>query len=272
MCYHARMASSYMVYIDESGDEGFNFSGPRNSSEWFILSAAVLRRSAETELLHMWRQVRQDLGKPHGYTLHFRCLKHEQRVAVASRVAYGRLRAISVICHKPSLTDTEYLRTKSALYFYLSRYLFERISWLCRDARIPDDGDGSAQIIFSNRSGMSYDSIQEYLQRLQAKSQAGGDIQIDWAVIKAEHLTAVPHRLRDGLQVADAIASSLWQAFEVNRYGFTEDRYARELMRITYRKNNRKDEKAIGYGIKVWPGEKLAVMKSDHRYDWLFTP
>jgi len=261
------MNSSYVVYIDESGDEGFCFAGPNNSSEWFIISAAVLRRSAEPELVQMWRQVRQDLGKPHGYTLHFRSLKHEQRVAVASRVAQGRLRAISIVCHKPSLIETEYLRTKSALYFYLSRYLFERISWLCRDTRVPNDGDGSARIVFSNRSGMSYESIQEYLQKLQLRSQTRADIEIDWTVIKPDKLTAVPHRLRDGLQVADAISSSLWQAFEVNRYGFTEDRYARELMRITYRGKNKK---TIGYGIKVWPSEKLDTIRSDHRYDWLF--
>ncbi len=113
---------------------------------------------------------------------------------------------------------------------------------------------------------MSYESIQEYLQQLQVRSHTGADIQIEWTVIKPDKLTAVPHRLRDGLQVADAISSSLWQAFEVNRYGFTEDRYARELMRITYRRNR----KTIGYGIKVWPSEKLAAIRLDHRYDWLF--
>ncbi|HWE01892.1 MAG TPA: DUF3800 domain-containing protein [Tepidisphaeraceae bacterium] len=38
------MPESFIVYIDESGDDGFKFNtGGSGSSEWFILSAVVIR-------------------------------------------------------------------------------------------------------------------------------------------------------------------------------------------------------------------------------------
>ena len=37
------MNSSFVVYVDESGDEGFVFNGDGSgSSRWFVLSAAVI--------------------------------------------------------------------------------------------------------------------------------------------------------------------------------------------------------------------------------------
>ncbi len=42
------MHSSFIAYIDESGDEGFHFKDDgRGSSRWFVLSAVVFRRTEE---------------------------------------------------------------------------------------------------------------------------------------------------------------------------------------------------------------------------------
>ena len=42
-----RVAASFVVYVDESGDEGFKFQ-PRESgsSRWFVMSAIVFRKSS----------------------------------------------------------------------------------------------------------------------------------------------------------------------------------------------------------------------------------
>jgi hypothetical protein len=254
--------SSYLAYVDESGDEGFTYGTANHSSEWFVLSAAVVRTPRDRELLGVCRNIRLTLGKPAGYTLHFCNLKHEQRVFVANTLASVSMRFVSVACHKPSLTETEYLHKKHALYFYLSRFLFERVSWLCRDSRRLSEGDGSVEIVFSNRSSMPYGEIQDYLTLLRNRVE----VQIDWTAIKPNQITALPHHLRAGLQVVDAIASSTFAAMEPNRFGFVEDRYARELLRIGYRHNR----KLLGYGIKIWPVERLAVLQNDPRYSWLF--
>src|SRR3546814_6025402 len=76
----------------------------------------------------------------------------------------------SVLVHKPSLNEPETFQAeKFRLYFYLTRYLLERVSWLCRDHRRANEGDGTAEVIFSNRSYMSYDAMRPYLCRLRSE-------------------------------------------------------------------------------------------------------
>src|SRR3546814_10749936 len=53
-----------------------------------------------------------------------------------------------------------------------------------------------------------------------------------------------------GLQLADAVASSLYFAVNPNRYGETEDRYASILAPTLYRHRGT----VHGYGLKFWPG------------------
>ena len=81
---------SFIAYIDESGDEGFAFD--RNSSQWFVLGAAVFRAATELEQVKLVDDVRRAInaawseanpGKGQRIAdkaaLHFKDLKHEQR-------------------------------------------------------------------------------------------------------------------------------------------------------------------------------------------------
>jgi len=49
-------------------------------------------------------------------------------------------------------------RERYRLYFYAVGYLVERISWLARGKHNPAKwgGDGTVELVFSNRQGMSY--------------------------------------------------------------------------------------------------------------------
>src|SRR5688572_1972875 len=98
------MAAGFAVYIDESGDEGFQFhSDGSGSSRWFVLSAVVTRKSRDHDLIDCLAGVRALLGRPPLFPLHFRELKHEQRVAYVAKLAELRLRTVNVAIHKPSL-------------------------------------------------------------------------------------------------------------------------------------------------------------------------
>ena len=153
---------TFMVYVDESGDEGFSFG--RGSSEWFVLSAVIIKKVTELETVKLVDCIRTQLQKPEKKPLHFRDLKHEQRLPFIGEISKAPLRTVSVIIHKPSIKEPEKFHERFRLYYYTVRYLLERVSWYCRDHKLPKDkGDGSAQIIFSNRSGMSYLEMKEYL-------------------------------------------------------------------------------------------------------------
>ncbi len=238
-----------------SSSTGTDSSG---SSRWFVLSAAVIRKVNDSQMVSCLKDVRKVLGKLPKTPLHFVDLKHEQRVPYIRRVGELPIRTVNVLVHKPLITEPEkFQNTKYLLYRYTTRMLLERVSWLCRDHRQASEGDGFAEIIFSNRSNMSYDDIRDYLQLLiRQHGDNPQKVQIDPMVIDIGRIRSVEHSKLAGLQVADAVASGFHFAVKVNRYGETEMSYVAHLKKTLYR-----HEKAVlGYGIKVWP-EDFATLK-----------
>ncbi|MCH8306411.1 MAG: DUF3800 domain-containing protein [Candidatus Marinimicrobia bacterium] len=248
--------------IDESGDEGFSFDS--GSSSWFIISAVVIKQFVELETVKLIDEVRRIIGKPPNKPLHFRDLKHEQRIPYVSFISKANLKAISILIHKPSLLAPETFKEGYRLYFYTVKYLLERISWYCRDHKVKEDfGDGSAEIIFSNKKTMSYEKMKEYLNKLKANS-GGFDLNIDWDTIKIDQIKALNHGKRMGLQIADAVAGSFFFSVEPSRFGFTNDAYVKLLKPVIYNKKG----VYSGYGFKFWPKEALILLKEDKGLKW----
>lgn len=252
-------APSFRVYVDESGDEGFVFKdGGRGSSDWLVLSAVVTRYEHDSVVVKLMDDVRKLMERPYRQQLHFVKLSHAQKVAYAREIAKARVRTVNVLIHKPSIAEPETFQArKHRLYRYATRLLLERVSWLCRDYWIKDQGDGSAEIIFSNRGQMSYDDLRTYLCRLRDKH----DTQIKWPAIDPERVKAVQHAQMAGLQVADAVASSAFAAVNANQFGDTEDRYLFELLPVAYRHGG----KLSGYGLKFWPTDIATLQTKDPR-------
>lgn len=256
---------SYRVYIDESGDEGFTFHEDGTGSRlWLVLSAVVVRKSNDLQLVELLKSVRQLLGKPPKQQLHFAEMKHQQRVPYVRQIAQAPVRVVSVLIHKPSIREPEKFQAeKFLLYRYATRYLLERVSWLCRDHRRENEGDGRAELIFSNRSIMSYEDLRDYLRLLQTQSDPM-DVRIDWNVVDPAHVRAVNHDQLAGLQVADAVASSFYQAVTVNRYGECEEKYAQILLPLVYRHK----EVRLGYGLKFWPEDLAGLRPTNPHLAW----
>jgi hypothetical protein len=252
------MASSYRIYIDESGDEGFSFKPHAGgSSEWFVLSALIVRCENDHKLIESMRNSRKMLGRAEKEPLHFVKLSHQQRLAWVKEIAKLPIRCASVLIHKPSLPNPEVWTTNPYhLYRYSSRLLIERISWFCRDKHDPAKGDGTSQIYFSNRRRMSYDQLRDYWRKLKGEKEA----RIVWEHINPEKFAAINHDQLAGLQIADCIASAHWQGVSLDRYGNSEPRYFVEMKKIAYSFKN----SAIGYGLKFWPDLKELRPSMEH--------
>lgn len=251
---------SFRVYVDESGDEGFVFKpNGSGSSRWLVLSAVVTRHEHDHLVVSLMDKVRDLLGRQPRQQLHFVKLGHPQRIPYAREIGKAQLRTVSILIHKPSIREPETFQAqKHQLYRYACRLLLERVSWLCRDHHVKGRGDGTAEIIFSNRGQMSYGDLREYLSRLREMS-SGGLVNIEWSVINPRRVRAVQHSQLAGLQVADAVASSAFAAVNPNQYGDTESRYLFELLPTCYRH----DGQLLGYGFKLWPGD-LATLKTEN--------
>lgn len=243
------MPSSFRVYVDEAGDEGFRFS--QGSSEWFVVGAVVTHAVEDRRVVNIVGEVRSQLGKPKGYVLHFRQLRHEQRLPWVAKIASATLRVAVVMVHKPSLANPQTFGARHLLYRYMTRFLLERVSWYCRDNRTPDGvGDGTAEVFLSNRANMSRAELTDYLGRLRGLD-GYRDVRIDWNVVAPDRVHLKSAGDLDGLQIADAVASAFARAVERNPFGFTEDRYARILEPIMYRHHGT----TMSYGVKLWPAE-----------------
>jgi hypothetical protein len=173
------------------------------------------------------------------------------------------IRIITVFASK-KLMKTELFRKKNQLYFYLTRYLIERISWFCRDYRsMVKEGNGQVAITFSRRGGMSYENFKSYLYLLKSDQS---DAQIHWPAIDIDTVNAQDHSRTAALQLVDIAASSFSAAVEYNRYGHCEDRYAQILKPIVYKRKG----SSIGYGLKFVPRlEDCALSpQQEHLIDW----
>ena len=239
--------SCFVVYIDESGDEGFIFrEDGSGSSRWFIISAVIVRKENDLSLVSCLKEVRKILKKDPKTPLHFVDLKHEQRVPYIKKIADLKIKTISVLIHKPSIKDPRNFQTnKYLLYKYATSLLIERVSWLCHEFRNSVDKEKFAEIIFSNRSNMSYQDIREYIEKILNSSNS-----TIYNIINTNFISSIEHHKLAGLQIADAVASGVNFAVKLNQYKETEFSYLKHLNKTIYRS---KDAEIYDYGLKFFP-------------------
>jgi hypothetical protein len=246
---------TFVAYIDEAGDEGFRFE--HGSSEWFILSAAIVKKDRDNDLIQMVRGTHKDFNKPADYVLHFRKLKHNQRLEWIGRIAASVCTITSIVVHKPSL-DSAIFQAKSALYNYATRLLIERISWLCRD-----NGGGQVRMFFSNKANLSYQELCEYIDR---RLRSDVTVKMHWPIIDTRLIEPQNPRNRICLQIADGVASSYFVALEYTAFGFTECRFAEMLKPVVYcRGNNYRS-----YGLKFFPSVPTEQAGKRSRLEWVY--
>jgi hypothetical protein len=111
---------------------------------------------------------------------------------------------------------------------------------------------------------MSYQEMKGYLGLLKEQTRIT-DVRIDWNVINPDKFMAYSPGKKMGLQIADAVASSVFFGVQPSRFGYTEDRYIRMLKTVVYHC----DGKYRGYGLKFWPRELDQRLEKAKELDWL---
>lgn len=265
------MAHSFIAYIDEAGDDGlggrYRQPGERGGrSHWLTLSASLWRLSRDMDAVQWLRAIKDQLPEQcRDRPLHCADLTHQQKVMCALALADKPFRSICVMANKSVIPEGVYVE-KNQLYFYMSRYLIERISWLCRDSRgsIPE-GDGKVKIVFSRRGKLSYQDFRDYLERLKGFDDP--EIQINWHVVDIPAIEARDHSTRAGLQIADVIATAMTAGLEPDFYGNCERRYAEILKPRIYRRRGN----FLSYGVKLVPrADQIELTEQQRAFVQLF--
>ena len=239
---------SFIIYIDESGDEGFS----EKSSRWFGMSCVVVKKESDLSLVVHRNTIINKISRNKKNPLrsiHFSDLKHEQRKFICNYIVDNKLpvRAINVVINKdniPEQTRANYRKDKNIFYWYTARLLLERISWLIKDYK--SENSGFPKIIFSNRRQSKVKDFICYLYHLKTKNHS----KIDWDIFKIDenHIKSIPHNKMAGLQFADCFATAFRKyVFETNSLGGVETSYAKILKPFVYNKNG--NYKSYGYKI-----------------------
>lgn len=253
----------FLRYIDESGDEGFKFK--EGSSEWFILAGLITTVLDDPLTIETVNEVKSEIDLPEKKQLHWKKLHHLEKKYYATEIIKKKCHAVVIAVYKPEIIEREKFQGRYLLYFYTVRYLLERVSWCIRDLHNMNPQDkGLTKCIFSNRAGMSYEELKNYLKKLKGKSESGHDIRIDWNHIDPEHVVASASGKLKGLQLADAIAGAFYNGFESSKTAKQRPDYALILKPIVYR------HKGVywGNGFKIVPREALQIIENDVKWKW----
>lgn len=230
------MTLQFIAYIDEAGDEGINKLRDPDSgqSRWLMLGGITV--SAENgRLLPAWRDEVLDLfPKKQKRDLHFRYLKHDQKVATSEALAKKRMGVCCICSNKETLLDGgkyEALYSKKGhLYNYLTRFLLERLTASVAATARKQGETARLSIVFSRRANTDYAVMREYLEMMRDGKEKMRPVRsIDWSVFDPSDIRVENHSKWAGLQLADCATSAVFSALERNMYGNYEPRYALTL-------------------------------------------
>ena len=253
----------YIAYIDESGDDGLRRIrpyDPNGASEWFVLSAIIVRVERETQVLPWVRNIVASLNQHQRRDLHFRDLNDAKRMSVCKAVAELPIRCFVAMSHKHNMKgyknpNAEKVPARNWFYCWMTRLLLERVTDYCERRSMRDFGEPrTVRLEFSERGGMSYSQFRAYMTWLRMQSRSDslyltrGDLK--WSVVDIQEVYSYNHKLRAGLQIADTVASAFFQAVETNSENSSNPAYAKLL-------ESRMCLNAAGfvfdYGVKVMP-------------------
>lgn len=223
------------AFIDETGQR----SRSPQSSDHFVMSAVVLPDSHLAASSALLAELRADLRRNSDHVLHWRNLKHQERVHLAKQLGEQKWLVISnvVVC-KRALTGAP-LNDDQA-YLYTFRFLLERLSWMARD------GGYKLSYTLSHVVRFKKAKLRQYEEALRLTTGC----QVAWQVIDGPGGELDQPGRVEHLQLADTAASATWAAFEKDRYGNTERRYLELLAPRLYRRGN---SPLTSYGLKIHP-------------------
>ncbi len=252
------MAYSHVAYVDEAGDEGFGkLRNPDQGgqSNWLLLGAAIVRQSDDLSLPAWRNNILNRLNRQTRRDLHFKDLKHDQRVVASQELANNPIFSCVTFSHKITLPGTRWaviFKQPGYLYNYMTRWLLERITTFCAsDAAEQGLQCCNLKVVFSRRGGTNYQAMRGYMELMRDGRELIRPVRsIDWAVLDPANIVVENHSKWAGLQLADVVTSSFFAAVEPNRYGNFELSYADNLRNTVLRHGN---GNALNYGITPVP-------------------
>ena len=265
----------YVAYIDEAGDDGLRAVKPitvPGSSEWLILSAVVIRAANQSKVPEWVVNIRAGLNRHHqAKGLHFADLSEVNKVATCEEISDLDLRCFVVASNKKNMQgyrnpDAEKIPSQCWFYCWMTRILLERVTRFVLQRSIAEHGEPRyLRLEYSARGGLRYSQMNAYYEWLRMKRHKPflpwGKLCFD--VMHPKLLRVYPHHQREGLQLADVVASAFFKACDKHDTGACDPQFAKLLRSRMAREPDVRSGQIAGFGVKLLPNMKQAALDPD---------
>jgi hypothetical protein len=222
----------YVAYIDEAGDPGIERVRPIDepgASEWLVVGAVLIEAANEHRPVDWVRSILNTVGAKQRPALHFRDLQEWQKPIACQELAKLPVNLFVMNSNKKNMrrhrneraaAKTNPLVSKQVFYNFCLRLILERITDCCLRHSMRTYGEPRhVKLIFSKRGGHNYAHTFVYNDVLKSQARAKATFlqkrEIRWEVVDRRLQEAVAHTANAGLQLADIVASSFFQAVDI---------------------------------------------------------
>lgn len=222
---------SYVAYLDEAGDPSIERVRPIDNpgaSEWLVMGAALVEASDELCPVQWVRSMLSAVGARQRQDLHYGQLFDWQKPIVCSELANQSVTLFAMLSNKKNMrkhrneraaAKSSAISPKQYFYNFCLRLILERITHYVLQHSMRKYGEPRhVKILFSKRDGHGYGHMFAYNEILKAQAKAGTTYlskrTIRFEVIDYRLLETVSHSKNAGLQLADVVASSFYQAVD----------------------------------------------------------
>lgn len=249
------LLNDFYAYVDESGDEGFDFE-KSGVSKWFNVSAIITTPQVTTQMIERVSNYRSDrciqknLAK-----MSMKDLKHGQRKDLLFALSNFKFVTTHSLFYKPRIDPKDRLVTYPSMYFVGVKNVIERITWCTKQYR-----KTRAHILISNRNSIRAEKLKEYLFDYSIRANANLAYQEKIGIVKLSNVN-----LNEQLLLADYAAFSLRMAFEeTGNPPCPEPYYFKWFQKGRLFSSNYQGYDGIwGNGLKLTPSDRELITKSD---------
>ncbi len=243
----------FTLCIDEAGDDGLERVrpiDPDGASEYFLMAGVIFSQQRQKEIDEFVDTIKSKIGIELNRSLHFRDLNDHQKNIVIEEIAKFKIGIVCVVSNKRNMRNYRNRRIEDRIsmahngrtvtprynWFYNSifRYLIESASIKCAEIGSKFKySNYRIKVIFSYRRGFSYSQTRNYLRKLEIeqrpRSYFNSKRRPRFDAIDIGSLAAMRSHQHPGLQIADCVASAMYQAIDDTNFREIKPQYILKL-------------------------------------------
>lgn len=241
-------------FIDESGDDGFNFSknngGP---TKWLTVSSFITNYSELQRMSEVIDKYKNNWNKKSFSRMTFKNINHNQKVFIFNELKKYNYLTINSCFYKPLIDPNDRMTTYPSMYFVGLKNILERATWLTKQYN-----KRRIHLLISTRTKIKKDELRQYLFKNSIAANKNLTYLDKVGVVK------LCSEDKYGLILADYSASSLRTAIEeVGEEKIIDNSYYNIFLKGRFYKSKHQNYPGIwSNGLKCTPNKKSLIKKS----------